>query len=741
MDEEQGEGARPVEPGGARNVITGGDFAGLVLQVSGSVGQITYTPPATAGRSPFEVPPLTFRPVDQQQYLDLLDRFVGGAGREDRGIGYGAIDGLPGLGKTTLARRWAGRSNGLFPDGQLFVDYGELRRRAAVGGDVGAALFHCLVTLGCDATAIKPSVEERREQYRCATRGRRILVLLDDVSHPGQVSALIPEGFGSAVLVTSTRRFPELYLDGARPISVAPLDRASALELLAEVAGETRTAAEPAAAERLVELCGRVPKAIWLVATRLLDDVLTIAELVGELADERRRLAGIGMGEENSMSAALEVAYRDLGADAARMYRTLGLLPCRTFDLGTAAAAADVDTTTARALLRQLRATNFLDPAGDGRYRLHDLVRLHARERAERDPGTDEKAVALRVATRYLAQVAWADRALRADRLRLARLGDLLDRVPDPFAGGGPALDWLEAERANIMAVLRAAHRHHLDGVAAPLAEGFVALFLHHRHLDDWLNSLDLGSRCAARAGLTALEARLRSLRSRPLLDLGRYDEAYEELTRAAALAAGSGHAVLQGSVQEFLGRYWDRRDPPTAVLAYRESLRFNTEAGEERGAAIARLFLGQALAATARDLGDESLARARRAEALLTLEKSHAAFLALPAPDVRMAARAQAAVGALRGRLGDTATAEDELRAAIDTLHQVEGPHYEAGARVALADVLQAAGAPLDAVREQLAAAHTIYADGDSPEAEGVRRRLETLGPAADEEQGDTPV
>lgn len=83
-------------------------------------------------------------------------------------------------------------------------------------------------------------------------------------------------------------------------------------------------------------------------------------------------------------------SYRLLQPDAARLYRLLGWLPIGVFDAGVAAVAAGIDTRSVKRLLAVLAKASLAEAVGDGRYRMHDLVRLHARERAaEEEPETE----------------------------------------------------------------------------------------------------------------------------------------------------------------------------------------------------------------------------------------------------------------------------------------------------------------------------------------------------------------
>ncbi|MER6717144.1 NB-ARC domain-containing protein [Streptomyces sp. NPDC000877] len=733
----------------SHTVISGGVNHGPAFQGAQIHGGITFNVPAAtpmAGETarPDEVPVLTVPFSNRRRELSLLDAMCGAAARRQSGVDVTIVGGLPGVGKSAMARKWASTSQQLFPDGQLYVDFAALRDQSATGGTVGAdvseALAMVLRSLKVSDAGMPASLAERTNLFRSRSADQRLLLVLDDVSQPAHVRPLIPKGPGSAVLVTSHGKLGELVLDGAQLISLEPLDAEGGLALLVDRCGEEAVAAERAAAERLVELCGGLPVALQIAAARLItDDGLTMTSLSEELEDEAGRLAALALpgfqgtlpGEEYSVSALLGSSYRLLPPDAARLYRLLGWLPTGACDAGVAAVAADLDTPSAKRLLRTLVTASFVEASRDGRYRMHDLVRLHARERAaEEEPPTEEKAMTRRVTTHYLALTAFADRALRKERLRIADLSPLLRSADDPFAvGTGPSpLEWLDAERHAILAVLRAASRHRLHSLVWPLAEAFTALFLRHRYLEAWKESLELGVASAtalAESAETAneiaeaaqAEARLRSLLSRPLMDLGETDRAGSELRTAAARAEVTDHLTLRASVQEFLGRYLDRVDPAQAVPAYRRSYELNKEAGQGRGAAIAAYFLGCALDA----LGEY-------AEALETLRMAHHDLLAREEPDQRMAARAMAAIGAVHDHLGATAEAVRALGEAVRVLEEEKATHYEAEALVTLVDIAERTGSYQDSVRGWLTRAVTLHEANGNPVAEDLRRRLENL-------------
>ncbi|WP_234343813.1 NB-ARC domain-containing protein [Streptomyces sp. NRRL F-5123] len=727
------------------SLVSGGVNYGPAFQGSHIHGGIVFnvrpaaTPEPDGRVRPDQVPPVTVPFSNRRAELAALDVALGRPPEGPARVGVGVLEGLPGVGKTATARRWAELARERFPDGQLYVDFAALRDQAApsgpAGGDVSEALAMCLKSLPGGDRDIPDSVAARTNLFRSRSADLRILLVLDDVTAASQVRALIPKGAGSAVLVTSQGRLAELFLDGgARPIPVGPLDGHGGLALLRDRCGEQTVEAEREAAERLVELCGGLPVALQVAAARLVTgEGLGVAELAAELQEEAGRLAGLSLfGEESPVSVALGPSYRLLPPEAARLYRLLGWLPATDFDAGVASAAAGVDTAAAKRLLGVLVKASLVETVRGGRYRVHDLVRLHARERAvEEEPASAYAELTERVARHYLALAALADRAVRRDRLRVARLDELLRDAADPFAApGGPApLEWLDTERAAILAVLRAATAHELYGLVWPLAEAFTVLFLHHRYLGAWQESLELGADAAAQAAArastaedvalaTAAEARLRSLLSRPLLDLGDTAGAGRELRRAEALAAVSGDLHVHASVLEFLGRYLTPFELSGAVDTLRRCLELNERAGDPRGAALALFFLGRAQHVD----GDP-------AGAMATLLRARDAFAALPEPDPRMAARVGAGIGAVHAHFGEYEDAVRELRAAVRTLEENDAAHYAAQALEQLARVTELAEGRTEQVRAYVRRAREIYAAVGHDRVRSLDRWLEALG------------
>ncbi|MGH3373378.1 MAG: BTAD domain-containing putative transcriptional regulator, partial [Actinoallomurus sp.] len=166
------------------------------------------------------------------------------------------VCGRPGVGKTTLAVHVAHRVREAFPDGQLYVN---LRGIEAEPADPAQVLARFVRAFGVEGPAIPGDLDERAELFRGLTATRRVLVVLDNAANERQVRPLLPGSPGCGVLITSRVRLSTL--EGAQVIDLDGFEPEPALALLAKVTGPARVAAEPAAAERVVRLCGQLPLA------------------------------------------------------------------------------------------------------------------------------------------------------------------------------------------------------------------------------------------------------------------------------------------------------------------------------------------------------------------------------------------------------------------------------------------------------------------------------------------------
>ncbi|MGR6918615.1 NB-ARC domain-containing protein [[Actinomadura] parvosata] len=350
------------------------------------------------------------------------------------------IWGPGGVGKTWLALRWAHRNAESFPDGLLHLD---LRGHDPVTPPVTAeeAVRDLLLALGADPRTIPPAPEAQAALYRDMMAGRRMLVLIDDAPSTRHVQALLPGTSTSAVLITSRR---ELDLPAAARIPLGGLSEQEASRLLVRAIGTTR----PHAVRDLLRRCAGLPLALGLVAARL----ATRPHLPVETPTAATALVSEPLAEQDAaLRAAFEASWLGLGEDARRLLLALAPAPVPDVGLAAAASLAALPAARTRTLLRLLEAAHLVIEHRPGRFRMHDLVRLHTLRQA----GPASTAAALRRLVDHYMYTAHHGAITLAPQARPITMSQAPGVHPALPATGQDALDWFDTERDCLLTLLR----------------------------------------------------------------------------------------------------------------------------------------------------------------------------------------------------------------------------------------------------------------------------------------------
>jgi DNA-binding SARP family transcriptional activator/tetratricopeptide (TPR) repeat protein len=429
---------------------------------------------------PAQLPPTAGDFTGREQQLDELLATLTG---RSPAVELVALAGQGGVGKTALALRAAHAVADRFPDGQLYVDlhgtHGEPR-------DPAGALSSFLLSLGVDGSAIPDGVDDRAALFRTRLAGRRVLVVLDNAAGEAQVRPLLPGSAGSAVVITGRARLAGL--EGCRTLDVEVFTPEQAVRLLARIVGDDRVAAEPAQAQEIARLCGHLPLAMRVAGAKLVArSRLSIGQLAERLADEHGRLDELVAGDL-AVRASLAFSYAGLRPQEQWILRLLGVLDVPDFASWVCAALLGEPMDRAERLLDALVDVHLVEIAGTGpggqtRYRLHDLTRLFAREKAveDGDPAEDEPALR-RACTAWLALARIADG--RLDNRTLERVEgpdpDLVCAEAPDILGAEPAR-WFDVEARNLRALVRTD-----PGGGWQVAEALVGYFEYRVLSEDW---------------------------------------------------------------------------------------------------------------------------------------------------------------------------------------------------------------------------------------------------------------
>jgi tetratricopeptide (TPR) repeat protein len=616
-------------------------------------------------------------------------------------LAISTIDGMGGIGKTALAVRLAYLIRDEYPDGQHFLDL----RGFTPGQDPmtsAHALDVLLRSIGVPLEQVPPDEESRVACWRSQMADRRMLVVLDNAVDEDQIRPLLP-GAGKALLIVTSRRHLS-GLEGTSSLFLDVLPRPDALALFQRVVGRSLTEADRVVATEVVDLCGRLPLAVRIAASRLRHRPnWTVEDLVGRLRDQRRRTQFLAVGDR-TVAAVLALSYRYLAPAIQRLLRLLSVHPGVDFEPYAVAALAASTPEEAEQGLDALVDDNLLLQGAGGRYRLHDLVRDCAHELASQYDGhADLRAAAQRLLDYYL-RLAWRACAPMARGVHRFE-PDFTTAEPEMPADNDP-MRLLKVEHGNIVEAARYAAEqgwsYHAWQIPCAL-QPFLNRMNHHA------NSLAMFQRGLAVARENAdARGELAMLSSIAVImrEQGRFAESQRLFEQAIAISRRT--RTLSGEVWQLVGLGFTYRRAGRLLLAH-ETFANGRSLANRAGDRFGYVGLTNSLAAVC-------IAMGRHAEGFTYLDD------VLPVAQEIGAAQEEALIlgnlGLALDRMGKSADALDRFDQALERDRKIGFRHAEAmslagrgAARVNLGD--------LDGAIADARAGLALAREADAPYAE----------------------
>ncbi|WUH95237.1 NB-ARC domain-containing protein [Streptomyces sp. NBC_00433] len=518
--------------------------------------------------------------VGREASLDSLDAILARRTDGSQTVVISTIAGTAGVGKTALATHWAHQVRDRFPDGQLYVNLRGYDAGPPVTAD--QALERFLRALEVAPGAIPDDPEDKAAIYRSLLAGRRMLIVLDNAAAVRQVRLLLPGTPSCMVLVTSRDRLSGLVArDGAQRLDLDVLAEDEAVQLLRDSTGGHRGPDPETELVQLARLCSCLPLALRIAAERAAARPhMPLSELISDLQDESSLWLALSADDEDDADAVHTVfawSYRALSADAARMFRLLGLHPGADFSVHAATALAGVSTVAARRLLDSLAGAHLISASAYDRFQFHDLLRAFAFEQAVNDETPENREAAVRRLCEWyletMAAAAAVHDAQYADDWHVhAARGDL-PGIPD-VSDYDRAMTWFTVETDNMVAVSRTAAEAGLHEVAWKLPALLRTPFLDRHPVQGWLPMADQALLSAQRSGDLLGQAVTLTGMSIAHRQAYRLAEAVEQSRAALAAARQAGDAWQTIAALVMLGhalRQGRRLDE--ALESYQEAL------------------------------------------------------------------------------------------------------------------------------------------------------------------------
>ncbi len=523
------------------------DAAGLVARQDTEHAAAAPQPQLLPKPAPFQLPPDPVNFTNQEQAI----RRVTATATKQRAVNSGpavcVISGKGGVGKTALAIRVAHVIKPDFAAGQLYVNLHGIEERPL---DASEVLEEFLRDLGVQPSLIPRRLEERARIYRSKLAAGRFLVLLDNAASEPQVRPLIPWESGCTVLVTSRGQLPGL--ESVQHVPLEVLEPDAALRLLGGIVGQARLDAEPEAARSIVRLCGYLPLAVKVAGAKLAARPhWRLSKLLERLQDEQARLGELRVGDLEVRSV-LAMSYNTRTDRERQAFRRLGLLRMTSFPAWAVAALLEDGLRETEDLLESLAQAQLVevagtDVAGQLHYRLHDLLRDFARERALQE-----------------------------------------ESLPDD------PVEWFSFERANLAVIIQQAFEADLATLGWALLARLSPFFQHQAYWTTWREAAQTALDAATQSGNRRAQAAASYELGWVARFQGRFAASIQQLRSSLSIFAELDDQAGKAKALSALGVVLhDAGQWRQAVAALEEALALLRQLGDRRGQARTRLELG----------------------------------------------------------------------------------------------------------------------------------------------------
>jgi transcriptional regulator with XRE-family HTH domain len=309
--------------------------------------------------------------------------------RAGKRLNASALHGLPGIGKTALARELVYDNDMLqhFCDGVLWVSLGQRPNLSGLLGRWGS-----LLGIPASEMALLNGEKDRARAIHDIIGTRRMLLVIDDAWKIDEALDFKVGGPNCAYLLTT--RIPSVALRFANgdAIVVRELNEEDSLDLLTRLTPDVVTN-ESNAASALVQSAGGLPLALVLMGRYLQSQMYSgqprrLRAAIERLhcAEKRLQLSMQQTPFENhtsssmhnilSLQAVIETSVQQLDESAQRVLSMLSVFPAKPHSFSEEAALAVSDAPVE--LLDELVDAGLLESAGPERYTLHQTIADYA---------------------------------------------------------------------------------------------------------------------------------------------------------------------------------------------------------------------------------------------------------------------------------------------------------------------------------------------------------------------------
>lgn len=334
---------------------------------------------------PLQIPLAPAQFSGREVELEKLRHVAESRGQE--GPAIVSIQGMAGVGKSSLAVQFAHEQARRFPDGILWAN---LRLQ-----DIGAVLDNFARAYGEDLGPIKDRLA-KAAVVRSLLSTRDALIILDNAESDSDLGLLLPTT-GRCLTLVTTRHADLPELRGAMHLSLDIFSEDEALLHMGKVLGDQLPPEDLSAGRKLVAFCGRLPLAVDIVV-RLLKRASMNARDFAQLVGDGAEALNLMREGERSVTACFELTWSRLTPDQRMVFARSSIFGGSTFGVKAIESVTGLSQLEVRITMGELFATSLVNITASGRYQFHPLLREFAITQLERMSGGEFETCRIRAA-------------------------------------------------------------------------------------------------------------------------------------------------------------------------------------------------------------------------------------------------------------------------------------------------------------------------------------------------------
>ena len=334
--------------------------------------------------APFQVP-------NEIAYFTGRDILIKKIGKEIFSGKIVLLYGSPGVGKTALAIKLGHLLRNKFPDGIFWYKVDSSNEM-----DI---LLSIAQVFGEDISGIQ-DMEVRASVVRTLLIKKKVLFILDNVTQKNKLHLLLPTT-SSAGIILSSREKDLLLGKNVLSIPIAIFTKEEVLALFQKVFNEKYININRKTVLAISEKVGYLPLALTTIATQIRQFKLTPKEYYAQLEEEDFNLQSLKYEDKDLLQAVL-IGFNALDFETRKIFTSLGIFEGKDFSSVAVAFINKLPLRTTEQILQQLVEISFIEISKTGRYRIHPLLKMFAREQMK------DTSVYLLAATYYEQQLVLA---------------------------------------------------------------------------------------------------------------------------------------------------------------------------------------------------------------------------------------------------------------------------------------------------------------------------------------------